>query len=103
MAFAKPQRLLIISHITRTITYTHESVSLKIPPYFKNGGCLIGAAVGDIQPNQREDFQSDKKSTGPIYDELTFPIIGQTIIDLYDEIGDAIRVHEPFFPDCGTD
>ena len=46
----------MISVISRTITWAKEADNLKIPHYFLKGGCLIGAAVGDIQPGELEAF-----------------------------------------------
>ena len=66
MAFAKFQRMVIISYITREITY-EKLPPLNIPRMFKNGGNLIGAALGDILPDELEEFSSDKKTIGPIY------------------------------------
>ena len=65
------------------LTWTQDVKSLKIPHYFKKGGCLIGAAIGDIQPSELEGFRSDMRSSGPIYNDLTFLIHGQDVIDLY--------------------
>jgi hypothetical protein len=85
------------------LTWTQDVKSLKIPHYFKKGGCLIGAAVGDIQPSELEGFRSDMRSTGPIYNDLTFLINGQDVIDLYQNSGNTIREQPYFFPPCGKD
>jgi hypothetical protein len=71
MAFAKFQRMVITSYITREITY-HKLPPLNIPRFFQNGGTLIGAALGDIRPDQLVELSSDKKTTGPIYPDMNF-------------------------------